>query len=319
MTTYDVSAIGFCVLDVLGRPITRIPPGAQSDDVEEITLTVAGTAGATAVDCAVLGLKTRLVSSVGHDDVGEFLLSKLARYGVDTSEVSQAPEKGTSSAIIAVQPDGARPGFFMAGAADTFAVDPSRYDAALDAKVVHVGGAGLLPSFDGEPTAHLLKRARELGRITTVDVIDASEETWSRLLSCLPFVDYFVPSIEEAREMTGRDDPGEIADLCQAAGACNVILTLGGDGAYVQPASGVPFVAPAHDITAIDTTGCGDGFTAGVIVGLAKDWPLEKSVRFASAVGAKIALGLGSLGDLKSFDDTLDAMRSVPVKPMAVQ
>lgn len=319
MTTYDVSSIGFCVLDILGRPITRIPPAAQSDNVEEITLTVAGTAGATAVDCAILGLKTRLVSSVGDDDVGEFLLSKLARYGVDTTEVTRDPEADTSSAIIAVQPDGARPGFFMAGTADNFLVDPSRYDAALDAKVVHVGGAGLLPSFDGEPTAHLLKRARELGRITTLDVIDADAETWSGLQSCLPFVDYFVPSIEEAREMTGRDEPSEIADLCQAAGARNVIVTLGGDGAYVKPASGAPFVVAAHDIRVVDTTGCGDGFTAGVIVGLAKGWPLEKSVRFASAVGAKIALGLGSLGKLENLDDTLDTMRSVPLKAVAAQ
>ncbi|MEQ9422080.1 MAG: sugar kinase [Rhodospirillaceae bacterium] len=319
MATFDVSSIGFNALDILGRPMTRIPPEAQSDIVEEINMTVAGTAGATAVDCAILGLKTRLVSSVGCDDVGEFLLSKLAQYGVDTAEVARDASMRTSTSIIAVQPDGARPGYFMPGTADTFVVDPAGYEAALDAKIIHVGGAGLLPSFEGKPAADLLKRAKELGRITTLDVNDSSPETWRKLQLCLSYVDYFSPSIEEAQSMTGLSSVTEIIDLFKAHGASNVVLTLGDAGAYVAPIYGEPYYIPAFDIAVVDTTGCGDGFTAGLIVGLAHDWALEDCARFASAVGSRIALGLGSLGGLKGFDDTLQAMNSLPLKVRAIK
>jgi sugar/nucleoside kinase (ribokinase family) len=63
-----------------------------------------------------------------------------------------------------------------------------------------------------------------------------------------------------------------------------------------------------------DTTGCGDSFTAGVIVGLVKGWDLAKIARFASAVASQVAQGLGSQGKLESFDDTMKAMDSLPTK-----
>ncbi|TIP38210.1 MAG: kinase, partial [Mesorhizobium sp.] len=57
MPQFDVSSIGFYVLDILGRPVSRIPEGGRADYIEEIRMTVAGTAGATGMDCAILGLK----------------------------------------------------------------------------------------------------------------------------------------------------------------------------------------------------------------------------------------------------------------------
>jgi len=80
---------------------------------------------------------------------------------------------------------------------------------------------------------------------------------------------------------------------------------------------GEAFHLPAFDIKVVDTTGCGDSFTAGIIVGIVKGWDLKQSARFASAVAARVATGLGSDGKLTSFDDTLQAMNSLPVKAPA--
>jgi sugar/nucleoside kinase (ribokinase family) len=65
----------------------------------------------------------------------------------------------------------------------------------------------------------------------------------------------------------------------------------------------------------VDTTGCGDSFTAGLIVGLSKGWDLRKTAGFANSVAAQVALGLGSdgNGNLKSLEDTLEFMESVPL------
>jgi sugar/nucleoside kinase (ribokinase family) len=314
MPKFDVSSVGFYVLDILGRPVTRIPEGGRADYIEEIKMTVAGTAGATGMDCAILGLKTQAVTTVGTDDMGDWFVAKLQKYGLDCMMVRRDGSVQTSSTILPVRPNGERPALHVPGTAAVFRVADEDLDAALDATVVHVGGTGLLKSFDGEPTVRLLKRAKELGRTTTFDLIQATPETIAFVEPCLPYIDYFVPSIDEGSEMAHEKEPAKVAAYFKAKGVKNCILTLGGEGVYVAPQSGEPFQLPAFDIQVVDTTGCGDSFTAGIIAGIIKGWSLEYSARFASAVAAKVAMGLGSEGKLVSFEDTIEAMNSLPVK-----
>lgn len=317
MTTFDVSCVGFAVLDILGRPVSRIPEGGRADFIEQIKMTVAGTAAATAMDCAILGLKTRMVSSVGTDDMGDFMIAKMQGYGMDTAMVSRDPDNQTSSTILPVRPNGERPALHVRGTATTFTLTPDQYADALDAPIVHLGGTGLLWAFDGQPSIDFLKAAKAAGRITTFDLIQANPETVEKVKPLLPYIDYFIPSIEEAEEMAGTKGPVETARYFKERGVKNAILTLGGDGVYVDPEHGEPFMLPAHDIDVVDTTGCGDSFTAGIITGLSKGWDIEKCARFASAVAAKVAMGLGSDGTLKSFEDTLNAMETLPKKEPA--
>ena len=314
MTTYDVSSVGFAVLDILGRPVTRIPEGGRADFIEEIRMTVAGTAAATAVDCAILGLKTRMVTTVGDDEMGDFLVSKMNDFGVETGLVRRDGSVQTSATILPVRPNGERPALHVPGTATTFTIAEEDVEAALDAPIVHIGGTGLLKAFDGQPTLDFIKRAKSLGRITTFDLIQANPETVELVKPLLPYIDYFVPSIEEAAEMAGLSEPAEIARYFKERGVKNAILTMGGEGVYVDPDEGEPFRLPAYDIDVVDTTGCGDSFTAGIIVGISKGWDLRESARFASAVAAKVATGLGSDGKLTSFDDTMQAMNTWPLK-----
>jgi len=314
MARFDVSSVGLYILDVLGRPVTRIPDGGRADFIEEIRMTVAGTAGATAVDCAILGLSTRAVTTIGDDEMGDFLHAKMTKFGVDCSLVKRSNVVQTSATILPVRPNGERPALHVPGTAAIFTVADEDMDAALDARVVHVGGTGLLKSFDGAPTVRLLKQAKALGRIITFDLIQANPDTYALVEPCLPYIDYFVPSIEEAGEMAGTHDPREAARFYKARGVNNAILTMGADGVYVSPEQGEDYVIPAFDVPVSDTTGCGDSFTAGLIVGIIKGWALRDAARFACAVAARVAMGLGSDGKLVSFGDTLDAMNSLPVR-----
>lgn len=314
MTRFDVSAVGFAVLDILGRPVTRIPEGGRADFIEEIRMTVAGTAAATAMDCAILGLETRMVTTVGDDDMGDFLIAKMQRYGMNTDLVRRDKTVQTSSTILPVRPNGERPALHVPGSATTFKVHDEDLEAALDAPIIHVGGTGLLKSFDGDPSIAFMRKAKEMGRTTTFDLIQANPHTVELVKPLLPYIDYFVPSIEEAAEMAGTEKPEDVARFFKERGVRNAVLTLGGAGVYVSPEQGDAFTLPAHDIQVVDTTGCGDSFTAGIIVGLAKGWDLRTSARFATAVAAKVAMGLGSDGKLQSFDDTYAAMNTLPLK-----
>lgn len=316
MPTFDVSSIGFYVLDILGRPVTHIPDGGHADFIEEIRMTVAGTAGATAVDCAILGLKTQAVTTVGSDEMGDFLVAKMEKFGVDCHLVARDSTRQTSATILPVRPNGERPALHVPGTAASFQIPPGQITAALDARIIHIGGTGLLKSFDGAPTVELLQRAKALGRITTFDLIQATPEAFRLVKPMLPYIDYFVPSIEEASALAGLQNPEDIAVFFKNLGARNILLTMGKDGVYVSPETGANFSLPAHDIAVVDTTGCGDSFTAGIIVGLTHNWPLEKCARFASAVAAKVAMGLGSDGKLISFDDTMAAMNALPLRTL---
>jgi sugar/nucleoside kinase (ribokinase family) len=117
--------------------------------------------------------------------------------------------------------------------------------------------------------------------------------------------------------MAGMHDPREVARFYKARGVKNAILTMGADGVYVSPETGEDFILPAFDIPVSDTTGCGDSFTAGIIVGIVKGWELLEAARFASAVAARVAMGLGSDGKLVSFEDTLEAMNNLPVRGLS--
>ena len=314
MTTFDFSAIGFSVLDVLGRYATEMPPPGGATFIEQIRMTVAGTAAATAVDCAILGLNGRIVARVGHDDMGDFMISKMQQFGLNTDLVQRDDEKQTACSMLPILPNGARAAFFVPGATETFTISPDDMDAVLDARIIHLGGTGLLTAFDGAPSLDLLKRAKALGRTTAFDLILANAETAALVEPLLPYIDYFVPSIEEASNMAGVRDPAEVARWFKERGVGNVLLTLEGDGVFVDPSEGEPFRLPSHKIDVVDTTGCGDSFTAGVIVGVSKGWDLRKTARFANTVAAKVAMGLGSDGKLTSLEDTLEAMESWPLR-----
>ena len=117
---YDASIVGLYILDVLGRPISKIPDGGNVEFIEELRLTVAGTAGGTIIDCAKLGLKTLAVGAVGNDEKADFVVSVLEKFGVDVSAFQRIEGVSTSSSLLNVRPNGERPALHLRGASDHF-------------------------------------------------------------------------------------------------------------------------------------------------------------------------------------------------------
>lgn len=307
---HDVSVIGLYILDVLGRPVTAIPEGGNVEFIDEIRLTVAGTAGGTVVDCAKLGLSCLAVGAVGRDEKADFVIDTLGRFGVDTSAMQRLDEVPTSATILNVRPNGDRPALHVRGASDHFDVADAEFDRVLAPPIVHLGGTGLLRRLDGERSRVLLEAAKQRGRTVTFDLIGATAETIDLVKPLLPYIDYFMPSIEEARDMSGLADPEDCARfyLDQGAGAC--VFTLGPDGVFYADSEGRRLARPAYDIDVVDTTGCGDAFDAGFIAALHHKLELEEALDFAQAAAALVATGLGSDAGIVSFDDTLARART---------
>jgi sugar/nucleoside kinase (ribokinase family) len=311
---YDVSVIGLFILDILGRPVTRIPDRGNVEFIDEIRLTVAGTAGGTVIDTAKLGLKSLAVGAVGDDEKADFVLATMAKHGIDTSAMQRLAGVPTSATILNVRPNGDRPALHVRGASDHFDVPSAVYDQVFDAPIVHLGGTGLLRRLDGAPSRVLLEEAKRRGRITTFDLIAATPETIGVVEPLLPFIDYFMPSIEEARDMSGRAAPADCAAFYLDRGATCCVFTLGAEGAYYAHRDGTRLHVPAYAIDVVDTTGCGDAFDAGFITALHHEMDIETGLRFAQAAAGLVATGLGSDAGILSFDHTLETMKRWTIK-----
>jgi sugar/nucleoside kinase (ribokinase family) len=310
---HDISVVGLYCIDVLGRPVRGIPSGGNADFIEEIRLTVAGTAGGTIIDCAKLGMKALAVGAVGEDEKGRFVLSTLEGFGIDISGMQRHPGVHTAASILAVRPNGERPCLHVRGASEVLNITPADYPTVLDAKFVHMGGNGLLTTMDGEPTRAMLAAAKAAGCITTFDLIFATAPLMAKIAPAMQFVDYFAPSIEEATALCGRENPEDAARYFHDLGVHTCLLTMGGEGCFVSTPD-TTFRLPAHDIQVVDTTGCGDAFTGGLIAALHRGWDIERAARFGGTCGALVAGGLGSDAGIVDFASTEAAMNRLPLK-----
>jgi sugar/nucleoside kinase (ribokinase family) len=311
---YDVSVIGLYILDILGRPVSRIPERGNVDFIEEIRLTVAGTAGGTVIDTAKLGLKSLAVGAVGDDEKADWVLMTLEKHGADVSAMQRLPGIPTSATILNVRPNGERPALHVRGASDHFDVPASAYDQVFDAPIIHLGGTGLLKELDGPASRTLLEEAKKRGRTVTFDLIAASPETLAIVEPLLPHIDYFMPSIEEARDMSGRSPPEDCARFYLDRGAACCVFTLGAEGAFYAHRDGTRLRSPAYDVEVVDTTGCGDAFDAGFIAALHHEMDVETGLRFAQAAAGLVATGLGSDAGIRSFEQTLKVMKDWKIK-----
>lgn len=291
-----------------------IPPGGGVAFIDEIRLVVSGTAGATAVDLARLGLRTLAAGAVGDDEQGALVLSKLERHGLDIAGMQQIPGVPTSTTIMNVRRNGERPALHVRGASDHFTLDEAGLARVLEARFVHLGGTGFLRRLDGPPSLRLLRAARERGCTTSLDLIAPENGAQALVLPLLPFVDWFMPSIEEASALSGRTDPVEAARFFVEAGAGAAAVTLGGDGSVLVTRDGQVLRVPAFQVPVVDTTGCGDAYVAGMIAGLSRGMALEEAARLATAASALVATGLGSDAGITGFDATLEAMQSLPAR-----
>ena len=290
-------AMGVHVLDVLVRPVEAIPEGQGGQLVEEIRMTAAGSAGGTALVLGRLGATVSSAGAVGTDPAGDMLLRLLERDGVDTSLLVRREDVQTSSSVLPIRPDGSRPAFHVVGANASYGPGDAPWDAIAAADFLHLGG----PEFmGGEAAAEILGFAREKGVTTSADVLAPGEQGLMEWIApALPHLDYFLPNDEQAVGFTGRDDVELACRALVERGAGCVAATCGADGVVLVDAEGVERV-PAFAVDVVDTTGCGDAFSAGFLRGLSLGRARREAAVLGCATAALVAQGLGT--DAGSYD-----------------
>jgi sugar/nucleoside kinase (ribokinase family) len=295
----DAITLGVHVVDVLVRPVEAIPEGQGGQLVEQIRATPAGSAGGTAVTLAKLGAQVHSAGAVGEDELGSLLVQMLGRWGVDTSLLVRRAEVQTSASVLPVRPDGSRPAFHVVGANGTYSSADAPWEAIARTDFLHLGA----PEFmGGEEAAKLLAFAREHGAVTSADLLAPGEQAagiFDWLAPAFEHLDYLLPNEEQVLGLTGQAD---LAGGCRALlerGVGCVAATCGAQGAVVVDADGEEHV-PAPAVEVVDTTGCGDAFSAGFLRGLSLGRGRRESAALGCAAAGLVAGGLGS--DHGEFD-----------------
>jgi sugar/nucleoside kinase (ribokinase family) len=284
-----IATVGVHVLDTHVIGIESIPAGSDGQLVETIRMSPAGTAGGTAVVLARLGAEVASYGALGADPIGDTLLALLTREGVDTSGLVRKADQQTSASVLPVRPNGDRPAWHCIGANGAFTLDDL---GSLDGhEFVHLGGPEFL---GGEAAGRLLAAARERGATTSLDILapgDPDMLAW--VADALPHTDYLLPNDEQVLGFTGAASLEEGARRLVERGAGCVAVTQGAKGALVVTADEVVEV-PAYDVEVVDTTGCGDAFSAGFLRGLSLGADLAGAARLGCATAAQVAQGLGT-------------------------
>ena len=303
-----VTVMGACILDVLGRPVETIPPGQDSVRLAEIRATAAGTAAGPAVDLAKLGASVRVIGALGDDLIGDIVAAAMARHGVDTAGLVRKKEAQTSATILPIRPNGERPALHVPGATRLFSRTDIDLEHITGSRALLIGAPDALAGLTGQALADVAKAANSQGALVAVDVLHPGRpQDLERLAPLLGQADWFLPNADQLLALTGRASLAGAMDDIVALGTRGVAVTLGADGCLVATRQDPAAMAlPALKVDVVDTTGCGDGFTAGMLAGLLLGADPVDAAWLGVACGSLVATGLGSDAGIESLGQVLD-------------
>lgn len=335
----------------------RFVPG-QLLDVGPAALATGGPVSNTGLALFKLGVPTQLMGKIADDLFGQAIRQLVAALDPALARGMVVDTRShTSYSVIVNWPGVDRIFMHSPGANDTFCADDVRYDVVASAPLFHFGYPPLMRRMyedGGIELAELLARARATGATVSLDMAlpdpssDAGRADWRTILTrALPFVDVFLPSMQEILYMLRRETyeelsarvgglnanvsaelPGDVAGELLAMGARVVGLKLGDRGFYLRTAgqaalegmgrarprdvgvwANVELWSPCFKVDVVGTTGSGDATIAGFLSAMLRGMGPEDAVTAAVAVGACNVEAADALSGIRSWEETWERVK----------
>lgn len=309
-----VGCAGILVADMFCGPVPALPEPGELLAVDDMRQSAGGCAANVAIGLALQGLSVEVSGCVGNDASAEILYRELGEAGVGCAHLVRSDTAPTSKTVILLAEGADRRYLHAFGANGVFRVADIDPAWALGLDVFYVGGLFALPAFALDDLAALLKACRAAGVVTVVDVVvPRDRDVAGAMDALLPHIDYFLPNEDEARALTGAADPLEQIRRLQEAGARTVIVTRG-PGGSLAARDGRLFQADAHRFDALDPSGSGDAFTAGIITGIVRGYDLPAMLRLGAALGASAARAVGTTTSVFRGDEAERFLADHPIE-----
>src|SRR5262249_36859593 len=265
-----------------------------------------------------LGLRSALLTAVGDDQVGDFVLAFLSREGVETRFIPRKQGRRTSAVLMAIQPPDTFPlTFYREGCADReLTSDDVRRAPIADSEILVVTGTGLSHEPSRSATLVAADQAAAAGTQVLVD-IDYRPDQWSTrseyssfVLRLLGKASLAVGTEEEIAAAADSDDlPSAIATVL-GSGRPAFMVKRGARGASIHARSADRRDIPPFPIEVLNVLGAGDAFASGLIAGLRQGWPLDRATRLGNATGAIVVTRHGCANFMPTMPEVEDFVRS---------
>lgn len=298
----DVICLGAAIVDIPLQPVSRDIFDIESYPVERIAMTVGGDAMNEATVISRLGFKTGIISCIGDDAAGHFILNSCEKDHIDTEGICIDKNIDTSMNVGLVTGDGERT--FVTnrnGSLWKTCMDHVDLEKMKQAKILSLASIFNNPLLDGKTLVAIFKEAKKEGMTICADMIKPRlNETLDDIREALSYVDYFFPNIDEACLMTGKDNVEDVAEVLFGCGVKNVVVKIGKRGCYIRNAQGSMIVPAAKGITAIDTIGAGDNFASGFISAILQGKDVRECGIYANCTAAVSVQYVGATTGVKN-------------------
>ena len=328
---FDLITFGRSSIDLYSQNI-----GADFIDIKGFDAFVGGSPLNIAVGASRLGAKATLLTALGVDKIGDFILNFLQKEKVNTESIPRIENARTSAVVLGIEPPDRFPlVYYRDNAADSqvtidhvVAADISKY------KILEISGTAL----NIEPSRSAVFYAAEVANENDVEVvldIDFRADQWKDIRSfglmvraLLPKVKIAIGTEEEIlaatlqtadqvrikhQQISAPEITGDINTAIQKilkSGPEVLIVKRGAKGATIFTKDGLQEDVPGFPVEILNVLGAGDAFASGFIYGHLQGWSLYKACRLGNASGAWVVQKPGCANDMPNYDELMQFVDS---------
>jgi 5-dehydro-2-deoxygluconokinase len=329
--TFDLLTMGRSSIDLYSNDV-----GAAFIDIKSFAAYVGGSPTNIAVGSQRLNLRTALLTAVGADPVGDFILNFLQREGVETGFIPRKPGARSSAVVLGIEPPDRFPlVFYRDNAADVqLTIDDVLATPLQRCRAFEFAGTNLSREPSRSATIFAVERARSTG-VTVFFDLDFRADQWHdprafgvNVRALLPQTDIVLGTEEEVKaailteasqvqiahsQISGPDIHGDVDTAISAllaGGPKALIVKRGARGAMICLPDGQRIDAPGFPVEVYNVLGAGDAFAAGFIYGYLHGWDWYKSSRMGNACGAIVVTRHGCANFMGYEKEVLEFIES---------
>lgn len=324
---FDLITMGRSSIDLYANDV-----GAPFPDIKSFAAYVGGSPTNIAVGARRLGLHAAVLTAVGEDPVGDFVLSFLNHEGVVTRFITRKPGTRTSAVVLGIEPPDKFPlVYYRDNCADNqLSIDDVLATPVQQSKVFEFSGTGLSREPSRSANLFAAERARAAGATVVLD-LDFRPNQWHdprafgvTVRSALRLVDIVLGTEDECKAVTLTDPrqvdvqhsqisgarvagdlEGTVRDMLEA-GPKLVVVKRGEKGATLFPKGAAGQDVPGFPVEVYNVLGAGDAFAAGFIYGLVQGWDWYRSARMGNAAGAIVVTRHGCANFMPSRTEAME-------------
>jgi sugar/nucleoside kinase (ribokinase family) len=307
----DIICLGAALVDIPLQPVSKNIFDCESYPLEQISMTIGGDAINEATIISRLGKKVGLISLIGKDAVGNYILEHCKNNSIDITSMKMRDGVDTSINVGLVTSDGERT--FVTnrnGSLWKMSINDIDLDYLSNAKFLSFASIFNNPLLDNQAMVKIFKAAKKNGMIICADMIKPRlGESFDDISEALGYIDYFFPNQEEACLMTNEHEIPKVAAKILSYGVKNVIIKTRKEGCYIKNNKETLIVPIFKGVVAIDTIGAGDNFASGFISALAEGKSLRECGEYANVTASIAIQNIGATTGVKNRKMVEDRMK----------